>query len=100
MHFKAKAIMQRLKLEKSILLRIERIEKVYGEITSKILKIERRQIFYLLKTIQHLDGRYLLIGNLNFHKTGEEKNIYNCHRKKNIITNCIQTFTNIDTRTL
>ena len=31
MHFKAKAIMRRLKLEKSILLRIERIEKVYGE---------------------------------------------------------------------
>ena len=32
MHFKAKVIMQGLKLEKkSILLRIERIEKVYGE---------------------------------------------------------------------
>ena len=31
MHFKAKAIIQRLKLENSITVGIERIEKAYGE---------------------------------------------------------------------
>ena len=58
MHFKEKAIIQRLKLQKnSVIVRTERIEKGYGgKIAWKLLKIEL-----------HLGGHYLLIDNLSLH---------------------------------
>ena len=69
MHFKEKAIIQRLKLQKnSVIVRTERIEKGYGgKIAWKLLKIERCQMLYLLKTSLHLGGHYLLIDNLSLH---------------------------------
>ena len=101
MQFKAKAFIERLKLEKKKFTNSKDTERLWGKIFSKLVKIERCQIFYLLKTSQHLDGHYLLIDNLSFPENGEGKNIYNCHRKNiNIITNCIQTLTYIDNFTL
>ena len=64
-------------------------QKCYGgEIISKLLKIGRCQIFYLLKTSQHLDEHYLQIDNLSYYKNRKGKIFITVTEKNiNIITN-------------
>ena len=75
MHFKAKAFIKRFKLEQNIciIVRIQRIQKGYGEDCLKTAENWKVSNILFIKISHYLDGHYLLINNLSFHKNGERK---------------------------